>query len=155
LIITRDPEEDWVNAGTYRVMVHDRDTAGIYIQSNNHGSIHMRKYFARNQPCPVAICLGAHPLLFAMGSNGIPRGTCEYDFAGGVAGRPLEVVNGPITGLPIPAGAEIVLEGEILPDLRLEGPFGEFHGYYASGARPEPVIRVKAVYHRHNPILLG
>jgi 4-hydroxy-3-polyprenylbenzoate decarboxylase len=72
--------------------------------------------------------------------------------------RPVEVMIDEFTGLPIPIQSEIVLVGEIPPpetEKRPEGPFGEFTGYYASGKRPEPIIRVKAVYHRNNPILLG
>ena len=65
---------------------------------------------------------------------------------------------GPVTGLPIPAHAEIILEGELLPASKstlAEGPFGEFTGYYAADARPCPVMEVKAIHHRDNPILLG
>jgi 4-hydroxy-3-polyprenylbenzoate decarboxylase len=65
---------------------------------------------------------------------------------------------GPLTGLPIPAHAEIVLEGELLPmtsETLPEGPFGEFTGYYAADRRPGPVMAVQAIHHRHDPILLG
>jgi 4-hydroxy-3-polyprenylbenzoate decarboxylase len=67
-------------------------------------------------------------------------------------------MSGPITGLPLPAHAEIILEGELVPPSKLtlpEGPFGEFTGYYAADARPAPVMQVTAVYHRDDPILLG
>jgi UbiD family decarboxylase len=66
------------------------------------------------------------------------------------------VIRGAVTGLPIPAHAEIAIEGYAMPDERLpEGPFGEWTGYYASGMRDEPVFRVKALYHRNDPIVLG
>ena len=71
---------------------------------------------------------------------------------------PIEVYPGPLTGLPIPAHAEIVFEGHLLPMSETtlpEGPFGEFTGYYASEARPAPVMEVTASYHRDDPILLG
>ncbi|HLY66535.1 MAG TPA: UbiD family decarboxylase, partial [Chloroflexota bacterium] len=90
----------------------------------------------------------------------IPWGEGEYGVAGGLRGRPVEVIEGPITGLPIPAGAEIAIEGEIPPpseEARDEGPFGEWPGYYSGGSigtgRPQPVIRVKALYHRDNPLI--
>src|SRR6185437_7357818 len=73
-------------------------------------------------------------------------------------GAPVEVCPGPATGLPIPARAELVLEGMLLPPAEeslLEGPFGEFTGYYAAEKRPAPVMRVTATHHRSNPILLG
>ena len=71
-------------------------------------------------------------------------------------GSAVEVIKGPVTGLPIPANAEIVIEGFVEPDkMRVEGPFGEWTGYYATGAAQEPVLDIKAIYHRHEPILLG
>jgi len=68
------------------------------------------------------------------------------------------VMAGPVTGLPLPARAEIILEGRLLPasvETLPEGPFGEFTGYYAADKRPCPVMEVMAVHHRHDPILLG
>ena len=78
----------------------------------------------------------------------------EYEWAGGLMDRPIELITGEVTGLPFPARAEIVLEGEISPtETTLEGPFGEWHGYYAGEAKDEPVIRIKRIYHRNDPIL--
>ena len=66
------------------------------------------------------------------------------------------MIEGRHTGLPFPADAEIVLEGFVHPtDKRPEGPFGEWTGYYGSLMREEPVMEIKAVYYRNNPILLG
>ena len=66
----------------------------------------------------------------------IPHGVCEYDFVGWWRGKPGEVIQSQLTGLPIPANAEIVLEGHIPPNkTRLEGPYGEFLGYYAGGEK--------------------
>ena len=68
----------------------------------------------------------------------------------------MKMVKGKVTGLPFPAGAEIVLEGYVTPDKRVvEGPFGEWTGHYAGGAKPCTVLDVKAIYHRNDPILLG
>src|SRR5262249_35978199 len=77
---------------------------------------------------------------------------------GAIKGTPIEVIAGPATGLPVPAHAEIVLEGELMPPTKetlLEGPFGEFTGYYAADKRPCPVMLVTAAHHRNEPILLG
>jgi len=91
-----------------------------------------------------------------MASTELPYGVCEYDMAGGLRGKPYEVVRGKVTGLPIPASAEIVLEGYVHPEKRIvEGPFGEWTGYYGSGTRPEPVLDIKAIYYRRDPIILG
>ena len=92
-----------------------------------------------------------------MGGAEVPYGVNEYDYAEGLKGEPIEVIKGEYTGLPIPAAAaEIAVEAEVLPnETRVEGPFAEFTGYYGSAPRPEPVVRVKCVMHRDNPILLG
>ncbi|MCL5961201.1 MAG: UbiD family decarboxylase [Chloroflexi bacterium] len=156
ITITQDPDTGWVNCGTYRVMVHDAQHLGFYISPGQHGRIHRSKYLEAGRPCPVAISFGHHPLFFLTGAFEVPFGVSEYAFNGGILGRPVEVIRGPITGLPIPAESEVAIEGVAMPgDTRLEGPFGEWTGYYASKARPEPVIEIKAIYHRNNPILLG
>jgi 4-hydroxy-3-polyprenylbenzoate decarboxylase len=159
-VIQRDPEGDWVNVGTYRLQLHDAKTTGIFIGSSHQGGMIQKKYWERGQSCPVAVSLGPDPMLFLISSGGFgfPWGTSEYDIVGHMKRRPEDVMIDEYTGLPIPVQSEIVLVGEIPPpgvETRPEGPFGEFTGYYASGTRPEPVIRVKAVYHRNNPILLG
>lgn len=154
--ITRDPDTGWVNLGTYRVMVHDKNHVGFYISPGKHGRMHRDKYFERGEPCPVAVVVGGDPLLLIASTLEIPYGVNEYEWAGMLRGRPYKVFKGKYTGLPLPAEAEIVLEGFSYPsDKRMEGPFGEWTGYYASSARPEPVIEVKAVYHRNDPIIIG
>jgi UbiD family decarboxylase len=156
LDITRDRTTGWVNAGTYRVMLHDARTLGFFISPGKHGRIHRQEYFDAGEPCPVAISFGQDPLLFLAATVDVPHGVSEYAWAGAVRGEPVRVVRAPLTGLPVPADAEIVIEGEAVPgETRPEGPFGEWTGYYASASRPEPVIRVKALYHRNDPILCG
>jgi 4-hydroxy-3-polyprenylbenzoate decarboxylase len=121
-----------------------------------HGDILMRRYHERGQRCPIAVVAGMHPLLFSLAGIEVPYGKNEYDMAGGLLGRPVEVILGPQTGLPIPANAEIAFEGTIDPNDRIaEGPFGEWTGYYAGGLKQEPVIRIDTFMHRQDPILLG
>ncbi len=154
--ITRDPDENWINAGTYRVMIHDKKSVGFYISPGKHGRIHRDKYHARGEPMPTAIVVGGDPLTFLMACSEVPYGVCEFDMVGAVRGKPYPVVRGKVTGLPIPANAELVIEGYVHPgNLRKEGPFGEWTGYYASDFRDEPVLDIKAIYHRNNPIILG
>lgn len=155
-VITRDPDSDWVNMGTYRVMVHDRNHTGLYISPGKHGRIHRDKAFERSEPLPAVVLCGMDPLLFVASCLEMPPGVSELEWAGGMRGRPIECIEGRLTGLPIPARAEIALEGLLRPDqMRLEGPFGEWTGYYASAARDEPVFEVHHVYRRHDPIILG
>jgi UbiD family decarboxylase len=154
--ITRDPDEGWINCGTYRVMIHDAKTAGFYISPGKHGRQMRDKYQARQEPMPVAVVCGGDPMTFLMASSEVPYGVSEYEVVGGVRGKPVDVIKAPVTGLPIPAQAEIVIEGFVAPgNERVEGPFGEWTGYYASDVRPEPVLDIKAVYYRNDPILLG
>jgi UbiD family decarboxylase len=156
VVVTRDPDEGWVNLGCYRVMVHGKDRLGLYISPGKDARIQMEKAFARNEPFPVAITFGQDPLLLYAASFHMPWGTCEYDYAGWARGEPIEVVKGPVTGLPIPAHAEIAIEGFVHPgEVLEEGPFGEFTGYYASEQRKAPVIRVESLMHRNAPILTG
>jgi UbiD family decarboxylase len=154
--IHRDPDTGWVNLGTYRSMVHDRNTVTTEILPNHHGNLIANKYWDIGKPCPVVLCIGVHPLLFLMGGTDIPAGINEYEWAGAIVGRSVPVVRGKVTGLPIPADAEIALEGYMeRDDLVLEGPFGEFTGYYAGGRTLQHCIRVKAVYYRNEPIMLA
>jgi UbiD family decarboxylase len=158
VIITRDPDEGWVNIAPYRVQVHDKNKATIFIIRGHHGDIMRRKYWDRGKSCPVVVSCGHEPLIFGAGEWPLPWGASELEFAGGLKGAPIKVVRGITTDLPIPATAEIVLEGELLPPdagTVMEGPFGEWTGYYAGGRRPEPIFRVNAVMHRNQPIIQG
>ena len=154
MVIIRDPESGWVNSATYRVMLQNKNTCGIWMSPGKHGRIIREKYFAKGEPCPVAICVGQDPLLFMAANQEIDYGTDELAYAGGHRGKPFEIVSSELHGLPIPARAEVVLEGEIYGDETLpEGPFGEFMGYYASAVSEEPIVRIRRVYYRNHPIL--
>jgi len=155
LVIQKDPETDWVNVGVYRVAVHDEKTAGIYISPGKHGRLIMEKYWARGQDCPVVVSVGQDPSLFFVAGIEIPYGVSELDVVGGLRGEAVQVIESK-HGLPIPATAEIVIEGRIPKDeTRDEGPFGEWLGYYASGRRPAPIIKIDAIRYRNNPIIMG
>jgi 4-hydroxy-3-polyprenylbenzoate decarboxylase len=154
--ITRDPEENWLNAGAYRAQVHDKTSVGLLMATGHHGYLHREKYWKKGEPLPVVMVLGGDPLAFFYGGTEAPYGVFEMDIIGGLRGRPVKMVEGKVTGLPFPANAEVVFEGFVTPDKRaIEGPFGEWTGHYAGGAAPRPVLDVKAIYHRNDPILLG
>ncbi|HET9148849.1 MAG TPA: UbiD family decarboxylase [Alphaproteobacteria bacterium] len=156
--IVKDPDSEWVNLGTYRVMVQDKTTLGVFIEPGKHADVIRRKYWAQGKPCPMAISVGQAPILGVAAAAPAKPGESEYALAGSRIGRPIRVVRGTITGLPIPADAELVFEGFMPPpseDARPEGPFGEWPGYYASDGGKEPVLHVKAVYHRKDAIVIG
>src|SRR5258707_8515347 len=159
IVIMRDPDGGWINASIYRVQVHGRNKVTIqFDHQGRHGAIIAKKYWDAGKACPLAVVNGEDPALFIAGFEYLPEGASEYDFAGAIKGMPIDVCPGPVTGLPVPALAEIILEGELLPpsqETLLEGPFGEFTGYYAADKRPCPVMVVTAAHHRDDPILLG
>ncbi len=157
IAVMRDPDTGWINASIYRMQVHGKDRLTLqFDHPGRHGAIIARKYWERGEPCPVAIVNGPDPSLFIAGFEYLPEGASEYEFAGAIKDDPLQIILTPKTGLPVPANAEIILEGHMYADETApEGPFGEFTGYYASEARPSPVMRVEAAYWRDNPILLG
>lgn len=159
-VIQKDPETGFINVGTYRSQLHDRYTTGILPGTGKDGWKIMRKYWKEGKACPVAVSFGPEPIIFltASGNTGCPSGVFEYEHAGFLCGEPIPVIEGPVTGLPISAHSEIAIEGEIPPpqeESRREGPFGEWTGYYMATALPEPVVRVKALYYRNDPILFG
>ena len=153
-VITRDPDTGWINAGTYRIQVVEPNVGMCYISPGKHGRLHRDKYFERGLPCPAVAVVGLDPLLFLAARYQVPPGLSELDWVGGLREEAMEVLRGKYTGLPIPANSEIVLEGEFRNDeKRLEGPFGEWPGYYAGGRIEEPVFRIKRMMFRNNPIL--
>jgi 4-hydroxy-3-polyprenylbenzoate decarboxylase len=154
--ITRDPDTGWINIGTYRVMIQSKNEVGFYISPGKHGRIHRDKYEANGESMPACIVLGGDLMAFLMGCTEMPPNQNELDILGGYRGHAVECIEGKHTGLPFPANAEIVLEGFIHPNNRkLEGPFGEWTGYYGSDVRPEPLMEIKAIYHRNDPVILG
>ncbi len=156
MVIMKDRDSGWINYGAYRIQQHDKRTASVMISKGKHGDILMRRYHDRGEPCPIAVVAGVHPGLCAVAGLEIPYGKNEFEAAGGLLGESIRTINGPKTGLPIPAEAEIAFEGFVYPDdLIDEGPLGEWTGYYAGGKKKEPAIRIETFWHRDNPILTG
>jgi 4-hydroxy-3-polyprenylbenzoate decarboxylase len=136
-VVTRDPDTGRINVGTYRVMVKGPRTLASYISNGKQGRIHRDKYLKAGKPCPVVIICGIDPITYLAAAYTMADSVPEYDWCGGMMDRPMELVEGEVTGLPFPARADIVLEGWIHPtDVTREGPFGEWHGYYAGSQKP-------------------
>ena len=155
VIITQDPDSGRINLGTYRQMIEGKNRVGYYSSPGKDTLLDREKWWAQGKPCPVVSVYGVDPLLYICAATGFPKQESEYDYAGGIQGSPIEVVPGKITGLPIPARAELVIEGYSYPDGgQEEGPFGEFTGYYGRpGLEQTPSIEVKAIYFRNQPIM--
>jgi len=152
--IHRDPETGILNVGTYRQMIQGEREVGLYTSPGKDLRIDMQHQWERDEPLEVAAVYGVLPELFVAGSMSPSKDESELHHAGGIRGSPIEVVEGSATDLPIPAHAEIVVEGKLYPnDMKPEGPFGEFTGYYGRPKDDTPVLSIEAVHHRDRPIL--
>jgi UbiD family decarboxylase len=141
--VARDPESGHVNLSFHRLMIASRDTTGILMESGRHLDRIFQKYRGAGRPMPIAFFIGAHPVwsLGALYSGPLE----EYHVIGGLLGAPLPVVEcATQRGLFVPSHAEIVLEGFVAPDERIEeGPFGEWPGL-STGTTETPVFHVTA-----------
>ena len=150
--IMRDPESGQVNAGLYRHQVYSRNELGVWFIDGHHGNYIHRRYEERGQSAPIAIAIGHHPGVVMGAVCRLPGIGGEFDAAGGLLGEAVEVTRAEMSDLPVPARAEIVIEGEVIPhERRHEGPFGEWPGHYIADG-PKPVIRVTAITMRRKPI---
>ncbi|MEW5723723.1 MAG: phenylphosphate carboxylase subunit beta [Thermodesulfobacteriota bacterium] len=156
-IVTRDPDSDWINLGTYRSQLLGKDKLGTQFIKGKHADLMLKKYQKMGQPMPVASIIGGDPLLFILGASRISAFVSEYEVAGAIRDAPIEVVQAETVDLPVPADAEIVVEGFVDPGKFMdEGPFGEYTGYYSGvGTDPRNFIDVTCVTHRHHPIFWG
>ena len=157
MVVMKDLRSDWVNVGTYRASIVDEKRLTLWILGHHHGRQIASEYWKEGRACPVAMVLGCEPATWLAAPSAVKAGVSEYDYAGALRGAPVEVVRLPGTGLPVPATSEVALEGEIPPpdqESAPEGPFGEWPGYYTHSGR-ECVLKVKRLFYRNDPILLG
>lgn len=155
LVVTKDPGKTKRNMGIYRVMIEGPKETGILIAPNQHIGMMYTEYERLHEPMEIAVFLGGDPLLTVLGAAPLQYGDDELALLGGIRREPLEVVKCETVDLEVPATAEVVIEGVVLPGVRKpEGPFGEYTGYY--GTRGErPVIQVKCITHRNGYIWPG
>jgi len=154
ITLTRDPETRRINVGCYRQMVQSRDRVSLYCSPGKHGRLDREAWWRRGEGCEVVAAYGVDPVLFMVSAQVFGAGESEFDTAGGIMGRPVELTEAQFVDLPIPAHCEIAIEGVLRPgEFAQEGPLGEFTGYYGGTPGPQPVIEIKAVHHRRDPIL--
>ena len=153
LVITKDPDTGTQNYGIYRMQVHDRNTTGMHWQTHKVGARHYRASGGRGDDrLEVAAALGGDPASIWTGSAPLPPDVDEMTLAGFIRNRGVELAPAHSVDLLVPAHAEIVLEGYVVPgEERLEGPFGDHTGYY-SLAEPYPVFHITTITRRRNPI---
>lgn len=155
MCVTRDPENGIQNMGTYRAALKSTDRMVVRMVARVGGAggwIHWLKYRERKEPMPIAIVLGAAPVVFFTAPQKLPVDVDELAVAGGLAGAPVRMAKCVTHDLMVPADAEIVVEGFIDPmKLEPEAPFGESNGYVALEAYNMP-MQVTAITHRRNAV---
>ena len=153
LVITRDPETGVRNAGMYRIQVFDARTAAMHWQTHKVGTHHYRVSGEMGRErVDVAVVLGGDPATIWTGSAPLPPGLDELMIAGFIREEAVELVRCKTVDLEVPARAEIVIEGYVVPgDEAIEGPFGDHTGYY-SMPDTYPVFHVTCITQRKDPI---
>lgn len=151
MVIARNPVTGAQNVSINRIQVHGRDRMAI-LMLPRHLHAFYQEAEARGQELPVAVVIGADPLTLLASQAIAPIDYDELEIAGALHGKPLEVVKCRTNDIRVPARAEIVIEGRLLPGVREEeGPFGEFPRYYSAKEKRE-IIAVDVITHRRLPI---
>jgi len=159
LVVTKGPggdKRDDYNLGIYRMQVTGRNTTLMRWLKHRGGAQHHQRWKAEKpEPLPAAVVLGADPGTILAAVTPVPDTLSEYQFAGLLRGKKVELVDCVTQPLKVPAEAEIVIEGTVsLTDYGDEGPYGDHTGYYNS-VEPFPVFNVTAITMRRNPIYLS
>ncbi len=155
VVICKDPETGWSNWGMYRFMVHTKNWLTGWPQSTSQlAFIFNRSYLPYNKPMPVAVVLGADPISHVIATAPVKPFEDEAGYVGALRGAPVELVKCETSDLYVPAHAEIVIEGELMPDkIAPDGPFGEYPGYRSGTMFSGVAVKVNAITYRSNPIL--
>lgn len=134
VVVAKNPQTGETNVSIHRMQVHDRNHLGIYLLPRH--LLHFQRIAEeQGQPLPIAIVIGLDPIILLASQAIAPLGANEFEIASALYGRPLELVQCEKSDILVPAWAEMVLEGVILPQKRMpEGPFGEYPRYYADRA---------------------
>ncbi|HEY7167586.1 MAG TPA: UbiD family decarboxylase [Candidatus Binatia bacterium] len=149
LSMSRDPKTGGKNTSIYRLQVKGRNRLGIMAQQLVRQLVEAE---GLGKGLPIAIAIGTDPVLPLATQWMAPYGTDELALAGALRREAVEVVKAETVDLEVPATAEIIIEGTVLPNVREEeGPFGEVSGYYTP-SNPKPIIEISAITHRKDAI---
>ncbi len=152
LVVTKDPDTGQRNVSFHRLQIKGPNKSGILLYPR-HSWKNYLKYQERNEPMPVAVFIGHHPLYYAAAATTAAYGLDEFEIAGGYLGEPVRLVKCETVDLEVPADAEIVLEGYIPPHYREEeGPFSEFQDYYVTGTGKNPIVEYHHMTRRSDAI---
>ena len=152
LVVSKDPDTGQRNLSFHRLQIKGPNKSGILLYPRHTWKNYL-KYQERDQPMPVAIFIGHHPLYYAAAATTAAYGQDEFEIAGGYMGEPARLVKCKTVDLEVPADAELVLEGHIPPHYREEeGPFSEFQDYYVTGTGKNPVVEYQCMTRRKDAI---
>jgi len=152
LAVTKDPDTGIRNLSFHRLMLKGPRKTGALLYPR-HAHANYRKYEARGEPMPIAVFIGHHPLMYMAAATTGPYEMDEFEVAGAYLGEPVRLVKCETVDLEVPADAEVVLEGHVLPHVREEeGPFAEFQDYYVVGSGKNHVVEYQALTMRSDPI---
>ncbi|WP_425067246.1 UbiD family decarboxylase [Reyranella sp.] len=162
LVVTQGPnpkgdKQDSFNLGIYRMQVTGRNTTLMRWLKHRGGAQHHQRWHksGKREPLPAAVVIGADPGTILAAVTPVPDTLSEYQFAGLLRGKKVELVACKTVPLKVPAEAEIVLEGHVsLDDYGDEGPYGDHTGYYNS-VEQFPVFTISAITMRRKPIYLS
>ena len=152
LVISKDPNTGARNLSFHRLQIKGPNKTGILLYPRHTWKNYV-KYQERNEPMPVAVMIGHHPLIYAAAATTAAYGTDELEIAGGYLDEAVRLVKCETVDLEVPADAEIVLEGHIPPHIREdEGPFSEFQDYYITGTGQNPIVEFQHMTRRADAI---
>jgi 4-hydroxy-3-polyprenylbenzoate decarboxylase len=144
-VITRNRDTGIQNMGVYRTMLRDERSVVVNLTPGRQGTRNVRTWTERGKKAPIAWVVATEPAVHLAAVANLPYGKDEIDFAGGLKGEPIELVETKSVALVVPANSEIVIEGEVAPgELEDEGPFGEFAGVMGP-IEKRPVAHVTAI----------
>ena len=154
-VMTRDRDSGNQNTGVYRTRVRDDRHVVINLNPRRHGHNQTSTWLAHGEPAPIAWIVAAEPAVHLASVGAVHPGVQEVEIAGGLKGAPVELVKCVTSDIMVPANAEFIIEGEILPgETDVEGPFGENFGYMSEPWQ-KPVVRITAITHRRDAIYYG
>lgn len=152
MAIAKDPETGFTNMSFNRMQLKEGAKFGIRMMAPQHLGIIQSKAEKAGKNLEVAVIIGAHPFEMIAASTTLPYGVDHFELAGALDGKPVELVKCETIDVNIPANAEIVLEGEVVANVREEeGPYGDVFQFYIPQSKNH-VFRLKAITHRKNPI---
>ena len=144
------------NVGTYRIQIKGKNKVGVNTEKGQHGWTFVTRAKERGQKTmDAAIAIGVDPVIFSMSSTKVAGlGEDELEFAGGIKGKPVELVKCETSNIMVPAQSEMIIEGEVVTELEDEGPYAEMYGYMGK-KHQNWYMNVKAITHRKNPIIFN